>query len=145
MRFPHHVRVFRGQLDAAPFLGMFMLLVIFLLLSSSLVSIPGVPIQLPDAPSLPGASTPTVAVAVDGSGQFYFDNQVCDENLLKAKLRQAATAAPGSLTLVVQADKSLRYEVLVRLGLLARSVGIKEMILATRPPVIPIAAPPLPP
>jgi biopolymer transport protein ExbD len=144
MRFPHHARIFRGQPDAAPFLGVFMLLLIFLLLHSSLVSIPGVHIQLPEAVALPGADTPTVAVAVDKSGQCYFDNQVCGEERLREKLKQAAAEAREGLTLVVQADKDVRYEVLVRLGLLARSAGVKEAILATRPLATPTVAPPQP-
>ena len=45
------------------------------------------------------------------------------------------------ITLVVQADKSANMEVLVRLGVLARSLGIREMFQAVRPPVAPVPAP----
>jgi biopolymer transport protein ExbD len=145
MRFPHHARIFRGQLDAAPFLGVLMLLLILLLLSSSLVFVPGVPIQLPEAAPLPGPDTPTVVVAVDKSGQFYFDNQVCDEARLQEKLKLAASAARSTPTLIVQADRGVRYEVVVRLGLLARAVGVKHALLATRPEVTPTVAAPDPP
>ena len=54
MRFPHNTKIFRGQLDAAPFLGVFFLLLIFLLLNSSLVFTPGVEIQLPETANVPG-------------------------------------------------------------------------------------------
>lgn len=140
MRFPHHVRIFRGQLDAAPFMGMFMLLVIFLLLGSSMVFVPGVPIQLPEAAPLPGADTPTTVVIVDGSGQFYFDHQMCGDESLKARLKQATEETRGALALVVQADKGVRYEVLVRLAVLAREAGLKQVVLATRPQVVPAPA-----
>ena len=136
MKFPRHNKIFRGQLDAGPYAGVFFLLVIFLLLNSSMVFTPGVPIRLPEALNLPGTLNPTVVVAVDANGQFYFDNQVSNEQSLKEKLLAAAANAGGPLTLIVQADKDVKYEVLVRLGLLARNVGIKEALLAARPPLV---------
>jgi biopolymer transport protein ExbD len=139
MRFPHNLKIFRGQFDAAPFAGVFFLLVIFLLLHSSLIFIPGVPIRLPETGPLPGVDRPTLVVAVDKDGQFYFESQVCSEDLLKEKLQTALAASTTPLTLVVQADKNVRSEVLVRLGMLARSVKIQEMLLATRPQVTPLA------
>jgi biopolymer transport protein ExbD len=137
MRFPRNTRIFRGQLDAAPFMGVFFLLVLFLLLNKSVVFTPGVHIRLPETADLPGTAQPTVTVAVDAGGQLYFENQWCDESRLKARLQAAVARAREPLTLVVQADKEVKYEALVRLGLLAREAGVKEALLATRPPVVP--------
>lgn len=137
MRFPHNTRVFRGQIEAAPFISVFFLLVIFLLLQSAFVFTPGLPIQLPEADGLPGTDNPTVAVAVDASGNFYFDNQLCDEALLKEKLRAAVAGTHEPVTLVVQAHGEARVDVLIRLGLLARSVGIRDLLQAVRPNVVP--------
>ena len=66
MRFPHNTKIFRGQLDAAPFVGVFFLLIIFLLLNSGLVFTTGVRIRLPEGVNLPGTDQPTAVVAVDG-------------------------------------------------------------------------------
>lgn len=142
MRFPRTNKIFRGQLEAAPFAGVFFLLVIFLLLSSSLVFIPGVPIRLPEAVNLPGTANPTLVVALDATGQIYFENQIISENQLKVKLLVAAETSREPLTLVVQADKSVPYETLQRLFLLAGDAGIKSMLMATRPQVAPAASPP---
>ena len=143
MRFPHNTKIFRGQLDAAPFLGVFFLLLIFLLLNSSLVFMPGVPIELPQAANLPGPERAIAVVAVDESGRFYFENQLCDEAQLRERLGAVVERSREPVTLVVQADKSARMEVLVRLGTLARALGIREMLHAVRPPVAPVAAPSL--
>lgn len=142
MRFPHNAKIFRGQLDAAPFLGVFFLLIIFLLLNSTFVFTPGVPISLPEGVNLPGPDKATAAVAVDEGGHFYFENQLCDEDRLRQRLQDAVSRSPEAITLVVQADKSARTEVLTKLGLLARSLGIRDVLLAVRPPVI---AAPIPP
>ena len=142
MRFPRNTKIFRGQLDAAPFAGVFFLLVIFLLLNTSLVFIPGVPIQLPEATELPGSPNRTLVVAVDESGQFYFDNQVIARDRLKQRLISAVSETSEPVTLVVRADKKVQIQELMPLWLLARSAGIKEIIQATRPPVVPAAAAP---
>lgn len=141
MRFPHNAKIYRGQLDAAPFVGVFFLLIIFLLLNSSLIFTPGVPIQLPEGANLPGADKTTAVVAVDKDGHFYFENQLCDEARLKERLQAAVQRSPEPVTLVVQADRNARVEVFMRLGLLARSLGIRDMLQATRPPVISVPAP----
>ena len=137
MRFPHNTKIFRGQLDIAPFAGVFFLLLFFLMLHSSLVFTPGVEIRLPPAADLPGTDQPTAVVAVDANGLFYFENQLADEASLKLKLISAVAEAHGPLTLILQADRDVKYEVLVRLSMLARNVGIKDALLATKPEVQP--------
>ena len=142
MRFPRSTKIFRGQLDAAPFAGVFFLLVIFMLLHSSMVFTPGVPIQLPQANGLAGSDRPSVVVAVDHNNQLYFENQVTDEEHLKGRFLAAVAESLEPLTLIIQADKEVRYEMVVRLGLLARDAGIREALLATRPKVLPASSAP---
>jgi biopolymer transport protein ExbD len=130
--------MFRGQFDAAPFASVFFLFLIFLLLNSALVFTPGVHVslELPEAGNLPGATGPTVAVAVDRAGHFYFENQVIDVSVLQSRLRGAVqkfTKAGEPVTLVIQADKAVAYEVVVKLAEMARAAGIKEVVQATRP------------
>ena len=132
MKFPRNAKIFRGQLDAAPFAGVFFCLVIFLLLTL-LVHTPGVRIQLPAATDLPGTDSPVLVVAVDAAGQFYFENQIIPAAELKARLQSAVKKSAEPLTLVVQADKAVKYETLVGLTLLAREAGMKEALLATLP------------
>ena len=71
MKFPRNARIFKGQLDAAPFVTVLFLLVLFLMLGTRVYT-PGVRLELPgtDKP-LPGTDSPTVAVAIDASGQLY--------------------------------------------------------------------------
>lgn len=138
MRFPHNTKIFRGQLDAAPFVGVFFLLVIFLLFNSGLVFTPGIPIRLPEAAGLPATDNPTAVVAVDADGNFYFENQLCNEARLKERLGTVVDQSREPITLLVQADRNAKMEVVVRLGVLARSLGIRDMLQAVRPPVVPV-------
>lgn len=137
MRFPHNTKIFRGQLDMAPFAGVLFLLLIFLLLQSSMVFTPGLPIRLPETANLPGSANPSVAVAVDSGNVIYFENQAVSPVRLAEKLKSAVEESKEPLTLIIQADREVKYEMLVQLGLLARDVGIKEALLATSPSVFP--------
>jgi biopolymer transport protein ExbD len=139
MRFPRNVRIIRGQFDVAAFVGVLFLLVIFLLLHSSLVFTPGVPIHLPQTAGLPGTTNATVTVAVDAHGQFYFENQLASETTLKTKLAGIAARAREPVTLIVQADRAVTHEVIVNLGVLARDAGFRDALFAVRPPPGPAA------
>ena len=132
MKFPRNARIFQGRLDAAPFASVLFLLVIFLM-AGSLVYTPGVRLQLPTSIGLPGLDKPSVAVAVDKNGQFYFENQWIEESELRARLSQKAKSAKEPLTLLVRADQEATSEMLVHLTSLAREVGIPQAFLAVLP------------
>jgi biopolymer transport protein ExbD len=117
----------------APFAAVFFLLLIFLLLESTMVFTPGVPIRLPQSADLPGTANPTLAVAIDGDGIIYYENQAVSEERLKQRLQAALKRSHEPLTLIIQADQDVKYGVLVRLSLLAQDVGIKDAIMATSP------------
>ena len=136
MKFPRNARIFRGQLDASPFVGVLFLVAIFLLLNSSLVFLPGVAIKLPEAAELPGVTGPTVTVAVDANRHFYFRYQIIKENDLQVELRKAVLETREPLTLMLLADKTVPWDTMVQLAKLARAAGLKEAILVTRPPVV---------
>jgi biopolymer transport protein ExbD len=142
MRFARNSKIFRGQLDAAPFASVLFVFMTLLLLHPALVFLPGIPVNLPESVDLPGTTNPKAVVVIDRGGQIYFDSQAIDEPTLKEKLEAAVLKNKGVLTLVVQADKETRHETMVRLAGLAREVGIREVLLATRPQLVPAPARP---
>lgn len=136
MKFPRSARIFRGHLDFAPFASVFFLLLLFALLGT-LIYTPGVKVELrlPSADDLTGTDQPTIAVVVDAAGQYYFENQPVEENALGAGLKRAAGKSAEPLTLLVQADKAVAYDHLIRLTLLAREAGITNSLFAVLPRV----------
>ena len=125
----------------APFAAVLFLLVIFLMLGAFLPT-SGLPLRLPVANDLPGIDKPTVAVAVDAAGRFYFANQIVAEDKLKSALKTAAQKSHAPLTLVIRADKAVTYDQLIHLALLARDAGIQNALLATLPRVVTAPAAP---
>lgn len=147
MKFPRKARAFTGQLEVAPFASLFFLLLLLLLFQTYLVPPPGVKIELPVAasPNLPGTGAPWLAVAVDQVGRLYYQNQVVTEEELATKLAQRVRAAGNPMNLLLQADRRVPQETIMRLHALAREAGLREVLVATRPPafepVQPEAAP----
>ena len=134
MKFPRNARIFRGQLDASPFVGVLFLVAIFLLLNSSLVFMPGVAIKLPEGKGFPGVTGPTVKVFVDWHGQLYYESQAISVENLRLKLRDLVRRTGEPVTLVLLADKTVTVEMVVRLSELADDAGIKMVVPAVRPP-----------
>jgi len=133
VKFPRNARIFRGQLDAAPFAIVFFLLVIFMMLSSLLYT-PGVALQLPVADDLPGTDKPSVRVALDKNGRYYYENKSVEEGELLTELKKAVgSVSPQPLTLVVFQDEAITYKMMLRLRLIARNAGISDVLLAALP------------
>ena len=94
---------------------------------------PGVAIELPSSQNSIGTDEPTVIVAVNLAGQFFFENQLITAPQLKLRLTTLAKESPAPLTLVVLADKNVKYGVVQNLVQLAEEVGIKKGLSASRP------------
>ena len=132
MKFPRNSKLLRSPFDAAPFAAVFFLLVIFLLLGA-LLPTPGIPLQLPVAGDLPGTDQPTVTVAVDQFGRFYYSNQMMSFEVLSNRLLGATSHSRVPLTLVINADQTNTFATLVQLSLLARNTGFTNVLLSTQP------------
>jgi len=141
MKFPRTAKILRSQFDVAPFAAVFFTLLIFLMLGS-LIPVPGLRMNLqpPAAADLPGVDGPVAAIAVDAQGRLYYENSVVTERILKTSLVVAIKSSREPLTLVIHADKSVSYDKLAHLALLAREpetgnpkLGITRILLATLP------------
>jgi len=146
MKFPRNARIFRGQLDFAPFASVLFLLVIFVLLGKMLYT-PGIQVQLPAAGDviLPGATGPTLSVAVR-TNAFYFQDQEVPESELSNRLFAAKQKISGPVTLIVELDKDVTGEKWTQLWSTAQQVGFRDVLMATLPRVYdPSSARPTPP
>jgi biopolymer transport protein ExbD len=136
MKFPRNAKIFRGQLEVAPFMGVFLLMLIFVMLQQNITFMPGIPVALPEAVNLAGVQGPAVTLVLDRQGQIYFDNQLLDPGRpgeLRDVLARAVAAAGHPVTLIVQADRNVRLDAWTELNLVAREAGIRDVLLAVRP------------
>lgn len=132
MKFPRRTRLLRNPFDATAYAAVFFLMIIFLSLGSRIYT-PGVKINLPTADNQPGTDKPTVTVALDESGRYFFQNQIIEAESLQKHLAAIAKQSAESLTLVILMDKAVPFENVMKLQLLARDAGIPEAMIATSP------------
>lgn len=135
MKFPRNARIFRGQLDFAPFASVLFLLVVFVLLGKMLYT-PGIEVRLPAAGDLvlPGATGPTLSVAVT-TNAFYFEDQLVPADELSNRLFAAKQKIPGPVTLIVQSDQDVTEKTRAQLWFIAQQVGFTNLLEATLPRV----------
>lgn len=93
----------------------------------------GAGIELPVAQNFTGTTNPTVVVAINIAGQYFFENQIISKPQLKTQLAAEAKQSRSPLTLVVLADKGVEFDSIVQLTELAKQAGIADALLQQRP------------
>ena len=106
------------------------LLLIFFLLTSTLVQPNAIKLLLPKSSSQTQARQ-TVSVAIDAQNQFFLNNQAVTLAEL-APLLQQSLVGQSEPTVVLYADKSVAIEEVVKVMSIANDQKIR-MILATEP------------
>ena len=133
MKLPRNSKVFRGQFDVAPFVGVFFLLLIFVLLDKQITFVPGVPVRLPEASTFSGFRGPAMSVIVKSGGQFYFDNRELKADEMLFEMRQVVSQFEQPLTLIVQTDTNVSQGVLMELYAMARQAGVRDAFHVVKP------------
>lgn len=106
------------------------------------VDLPGGRLDLPVSDSLVVVTNPMVAVTINLSGQVYYQSQIVTPERLEAELRSAVRQSRQPLTLLILADQAVEYDLIIRTGTAARAAGIRQVLLATRPPLFGAPVPP---
>lgn len=143
-------RLNRGLVGAAPWVNLALLVAFYLYLLAPNVLQPGVVVRLPDSPFADGRhyghNIVVLSLPVAGKNDreeiFFFDDQrylgreTQQLDALRAALARAWSAKPN-LPLVIEADRDVRHDTLVRVFNMAADAGFKEVTLGTRPGMSP--------
>ncbi len=130
MRFPEKKRT-RPLIHLTALIDIVFLLLIFFLLTSSFVDQQGVAIIVPEIESEESELLPDIIVQIDQDGIFYFNRKVVQEDhllyLLKDKLKSVSNDK-----VIIQADRRVEYDKVVRAIDTAKLAGAKDILLATK-------------
>lgn len=134
MKIHRSTRLFRGQLDLAPYLCVLSFLAFAGLAQGYLVLPRGTRLALPASESEAATRPGEVAlvVAVDAANRIFFENQITTLPQLEVALANRVRAG-GPRLLLIQSDRSVAYGQLVELVAIARRSGLKEAILGGLP------------
>jgi biopolymer transport protein ExbD len=141
MRTRPNISIFVGRPDFIPIVDVFFLLLIFFLISSSLVFQPGIPVELPKVHDSSMSAAEKVVVTITASGQIFLnDSPVKDEDLprkLRETIRSRVTivsrrlneneaelALERSPKIIIRGDQRVPYQKIANIIGLARSLGL---------------------
>lgn len=136
----------RGLVSSAPWVGLALLVSMYLYFLAPNVLQPGMAVQLPEAPftdgrhyghnmvvlSLPVAGRMEREEIVFFDDDRYLERDNGQMDALRVSLAKARREKPG-LPLVIEADQAVRHATIVRVFDMASEAGFKEVNLATRP------------
>ena len=135
------LKIASGKINIIPLIDIFFLLLIFFLISSSLIFQPGIPVQLPQTTASTVRASEKIVVTVTANELLFFnDNQVEWEELERqlrkvvAESRRVQAARQTQQTagknseytpmMVLRADSRVEYDKVVQIMSLARRLNL---------------------
>ncbi len=114
------------------FTDIIMLLLIFILVSSSFITYSGIKVNLPDASGNQSDYTDNIFISINQKGEVYLDQFQIDLDDLPGLLREKLDKLQSQKIIVVQADKNLQFQRIVQVMDVAKLSGATKFCLATR-------------
>ena len=117
------------HIDMVPMVDCIMVLVIFLMISSSFVSDPGVEVQKPDVSGSLSSDQNALLIAITADNRIFFDGQEIRVDQVGGVLKQAAIGR--SPAVIVRGDQASSLGVFARVYDEAKRAGIANVQFAT--------------
>lgn len=117
------------HIDMVPMVDCIMVLVIFLMISSSFVNDPGVEVQKPDVSGALSGDQNALLIAITADNRIFFDGQEIRADQVAGVLKQAAIGR--SPALIVRGDQASSLGVFARVYDEAKRAGIAQVQFAT--------------
>ena len=117
------------HIDMVPMVDCIMVLLIFLMISSSFVNDPGVEVERPDVSGVQAASQSALLIAIAADNRIYFDGQQISIDRVAALVKQAAIGRDP--VLVIRADRAASHGTFAAVYTEAKRAGIEHVQFAT--------------
>ncbi len=125
-----HVKLKKGALDMAPLVDVVFLLIIFFMLTSSFVSQPGIPVNLPKALTGQMLKQKKIVLTITKDNVFYLDNQKMDMKELRVELKKLAVS---NESVYIRGDEQVTLGSIAEVWDLCRELGISQTNIAITP------------
>ena len=119
------------KIDMTPMIDAVFLLLIFFMITSSIIKDPGIPVNLPSAKSSDSQPDKDLVVTVKSDGAVFLNGKSIRKRDLYKTLKMLRKQR-GRDFLIVRGDQIIRYGVLVEIMDIARLAGIASVTLATK-------------
>jgi biopolymer transport protein ExbD len=116
------------SINITPLVDVFLVLLIIVMISSSLLDHREIPVSVPKASNAGSEAPKASGLAMDKDGHIFLDGEEADSAAVNAALR-AKVAQDSSHQVLIAADQRLLYEDVVRLLDWVRGAGVHKYAL----------------
>jgi len=134
MTFRTHCQISKGLVDAAPLVNVVFLLLLFFVLNSSFVMVPGVQVSLPGSDMPLPATFQSLVVTVARDDLIFFHDQPISIDKLEQALRDGAQQVQSHV-LIINAGEQVSHGTVIKIMGAANRAGITTINMAARPEV----------
>ncbi|MBU1045413.1 MAG: biopolymer transporter ExbD [Candidatus Omnitrophica bacterium] len=132
MRFRKHLELEKGQkeINITPLVDMVFLLLVFFMLTSSFIVMPGIKINLPKAVTSEVIKDKNIIITVNSENVIYLNDKPISLEELTNHLSERVKA-DKEIPLLIKADKNTQLGSVVMVWDICRKVGISQINIAT--------------
>lgn len=132
MRFRKHLELEKGQkeINITPLVDMVFLLLVFFMLTSSFIVMPGIKINLPKAVTSEVIKDKNIIITVNSDNVIYLNDKPISSMELTSHLSEMVKS-DKEIPLLIKADKNTQLGSVVMVWDICRKVGISQINIAT--------------
>ena len=136
-KYAPRLKSFEGRPDCTPFLDVFFLLLIFMIMSLPFVQLSGIEVTLPQVESGRIRSglerfIITITMSPDGNEQLYFNDKPLTQDQLAEELSQISTQSELKM-IIVRADASAPHSTVTEVMAIAARFGLSTFLATSQP------------
>lgn len=121
------------QLDMTPMLDVVFIMLIFFIVTASFVKESGIDVNRPTATTAEKKPLATIFIGIGGNNQIWIQKKRTDVRAVRATIERMYGENPGG-SIVIQADKDSKSEVLLKVMDAVRQAGVPEVSIAAMAP-----------
>ncbi len=122
------------NIDITPLVDVVFILLIFFMVTSTFLELPGMKLDLPSAQTSKGQSAKELTLFLTKKGNILLGKESVSLKQLPQRLKAALKEQKAKKALVIKGDKDVAYGRVVRVMDIAKAAGVKKMVIATQFP-----------
>ncbi len=119
-----------SEINITPMLDVVFIMLIFFIVTASFVKESGIDVNRPDAPTATVQEKANILIAINETGEIWMDRRKVDPRAVRANIERMHAENPQG-TVVIQADKESKTDVLMHVMDSSRAAGVYEVSIAS--------------
>jgi len=118
-----------NEINLTPMLDVVFIMLIFFLVTATFVKESGLPLNQPNASSIPDPTAPSILIAITDNSEIWINRRLIDPRAIRANI-QRLRAENLDAKVVIQPDRRSNNDTLVQVMNAAREAGIYDISIA---------------